>query len=101
MNGRGARERGGAGPRAAARRRLRSLALAPLLLASLAWAGETLTVRDATGAAIGRIQDDGVVRNRAGALLGRIAAPGTVRDRAGAPLGRMDPSGSVRDASGA
>ncbi len=59
-----------------------------------------LTVRDRTGAAVGRIDQDGTFRDRSGANLGRFHR-GTVRDRSGSSIGRIDAEGRIRDRSGA
>ena len=76
----------------------------------------SLTVRDRSGAAVGRIDahgvfrdrsgasfgrfDEGAVRDRSGSLLGRIDADGTIRDRSGASMGRVEANGTLRDRSG-
>jgi hypothetical protein len=75
-----------------------------------------LTVRNASGSSIGRMEADGTffnrsgsrlgtfdggrVRDRSGANVGRIDRSGTIRDRAGSSIGRIDVDGTLRDRSG-
>jgi hypothetical protein len=60
----------------------------------------SLSVRNESGATVGRVESDGDIRDAGGALIGRLRN-GTVRDRSGALKGRIDTSGSIRDRSGA
>jgi hypothetical protein len=58
-----------------------------------------LTVRNASGTSIGRIDSDGTIRNKNGSTIGRFKE-GKVRDSSGSTIGRVDANGAIRNRSG-
>ena len=58
-----------------------------------------LTVRNAYGVSVGRIDSRGAVRSTSGSTEGRIE-DGTVRSSSGATIGRVTSGGTIRSSSG-
>ena len=58
-----------------------------------------LTVRNASGSSIGRIDSGGKIRRSTGSIVGRFEK-GIVRDSSGSTIGRIDPNGTIRNRSG-
>lgn len=71
-----------------------------LLAPALCWA-QGGTLRNASNAAIGKIDNDGTVRNASNASIGKIQNDGTVRNASNAAIGKIDNDGTVRNSSNA
>ena len=78
-------------------KRLFVILAAALLLVAMPSKSDAQTIRDKYGAAVGKIESNGVIRDKYNSQVGKIESNGVIRDKNNSQIGKIDNDGTVRD----